>query len=370
MRIGLNATCLNDRPSGAKQRFLGIYGSLFKLLPDVEFAIFEPSDCNMSSWFSSQSNVECLQTPLSSTSRISKIILGLNYWKKIFDNRYFDIFEEMHLPLVRHIAGKSLLTLHDVRYLNKNNGPFKRMLYANFLRDALDRADHVITVSNSMRKEILRFSPNTYVSVVYNGIDPHEATNVTKRQVTEYLTKYRLPKEYVLAVGHFEARKNYPRLIKAISLLKKRGLDVPLVIVGNDSGELSSLQQQIVDLNVEKQVTLLLGLSDDEVKCAYQSCSLLAFPSRYEGFGIPILEAMAAEKPMVLSDLPIFSEITQGKSIYFDHDNVEAIADAVELGLCSLKVREDMVKFGSSRLNDFNFKRLSQQVAQIYCKLL
>lgn len=366
MRVGLNATCLNDRPSGAKQRFLGIYGSLFKLLPDVEFVIFEPRDCNVAGWFSDCANVSSRHTPLPSIGRTGKFLSGLNYWKPAFAREQFDVFEAMHLPLVRPDQGKNLITIHDIRGVNRENSLTKRVLFTTVLRDALKRTDHVVTVSNAMRAEILDFYPQTPVSVVYNGIDKSAMASVTERQVKEFRSKYGLPKEHVLAVGHFEQRKNYLRLIKAIALLKQRGFDAPLAIVGNDSGEVSSLRMLIANLEIQNQVTLLTGLSDNEVKCAYQSCRLLAFPSRYEGFGIPILEAMAAGKPMVLSDLPIFRELTLGRSIYFDHNNVESIADAIEIGLCSQKAREDMVEFGSHRLKDFEFEQLAKQLAHVY----
>lgn len=368
--MGLNGTCLNDRPSGTKQRFLGIYGSLFKLLPDVEFVIFEPRDCHVTGWFPNDANVSSRQTSLPSAGRAEKFLSGLNYWSRAFAREEFDVFEAMHMPLVRPAQGKTILTIHDIRGMSRENNVAKRALFATVLRDALKRADHVVTVSNTMRSKILGFYPETPVSVVYNGIDKNAFTNVTKCEVTAFCSKYRLPQEYVLAVGHFERRKNYPRLIEAIALLKQRGFDVPLVIVGNDSGQASSLRRLIANLDIQNKVTLLTGLSDDEVRCAYLSCALLAFPSIYEGFGIPILEAMAARKPMVLSDLAIFREITNERSIYFDHNSIESIADAIEVGVCSQKAREDMVNFGSRRLKHFELVKLAEQQAQVYRNLL
>ena len=105
-----------------------------------------------------------------------------------------------------------------------------------------------------------------------------------------------------------------------------------LVIVGNDSGERKAIQERIDSAKLSANVTFLSGLSDLEVRCAYKLCSLFVFPSSYEGFGIPILEAMAAGCPMVLSDIPVFREITQDKGVYFPHDDVEAMAAAIDDG--------------------------------------
>ena len=84
MRVGLNATCLNDRPSGARQRFLGIYGALFRRLPDVEFVIYEPNDCRLTKWFEGLSNVTARVTPVPSMGRLGKFKAGISYWRQAF----------------------------------------------------------------------------------------------------------------------------------------------------------------------------------------------------------------------------------------------------------------------------------------------
>lgn len=370
MRVGLNATCLNDRPSGARQRFIGLYGPLFQLLPDVEFVIFESRDSNVASWFPNHLNVSIRQTPLPSEGRAQRFLSGVNYWKQTLAKEAFNIFESMHMPLVRPVEGRNLLTVHDVRGLRGENSLVKRSLFAAVLRDALKRTDHVITVSDAMRSELLDFHPEMVASVVHNGIDINAMSRVTAHEVEEFRARYELSQEFILAVGHFEQRKNYPRLIEALALLKQRGLDFPLVIVGNDSGQLPSLRRLIVKLGLQKQITLLAGLSDSEVRCAYLGCRLLAFPSSYEGFGIPILEAMAARKPMVLSDLPVFREITQNQGVFFNPNNIESIADAIELGLCSEAVRKELLMYGLHRVRDFEFGRLAEKVANAYQMLL
>lgn len=366
MKVGLNVTCLNDRPSGAKQRFLGIYGPLFNLLPDVEFVIFEPKDCHVSGWFPSQPNLSKRETPIPSLGRAGKLLKGCNYWKRSLASENFDAFEAMHIPLTRPSKGKTLLTVHDIRGVTRENNFAKRKLHSSVLRNALKRADHVVTVSNTIRSEILNFYPNTPVSVIYNGVDSSAMQSVTQNGVNAFRTKYNLPREYILAVGHIEKRKNYAKLIEAIAFLKHRKFDCSLVIIGNDSGELVSLKKLISDMDLNDNIFILADLSNDEVRCAYSNCTLLAFPSSYEGFGIPILEAMVAGKPMVLSDLEIFREITQNQSIYFDESNVESMADAIEFGLCSQQDRDDMVEYGFQRIHDFEFGHLANRLCRLY----
>ena len=107
-------------------------------------------------------------------------------------------------------------------------------------------------------------------------------------------------------------------------------------------------------------------LAESEAKLPLLDRGLLFADAVYEGFGIPILEAMVAGKPMVLSDLEIFREITQNQSVYFDEGNVESIADAIEIGLCSQQVREDMVEYGFHRVHDFEFGHLANRLCELY----
>lgn len=369
MRVGLNFTCLNDRPSGAKQRVLGIYGKLFNHLPEVEFVIFEPSDCQVSGWFAGQANLTARVTPVPSKGRLVKYQAGLGYWRRALAGESLDLYEAMHLPLVRPAAAQTVLTIHDLRGLYAHNNIIQRALYASVLRHALRQANHVVAVSAAIRTEILAFYPHTPVSVVPNGLDTTVFESVTKVDCEAFLIKHKLPRDFVLAVGHFERRKNYPRLIEAIALLRQRGCDYPLVIVGNDSGEGVTLAKQIAGLNLSGRVTLLTGLSDHEVRCAYLMCGLFVFPSSYEGFGIPILEAMAAKRPMALSNLPVFEEITEGESLYFPHDDVEAMADAIETGLSCNETRMNIVDYGAQRVTRFSFNRLAEEMVGVYKQL-
>ena len=369
MRVGLNATCLNERPSGSKQRFQALYGALFERLPEVEFHIFEPFDCRVADWFPYRPNVFGRQTPVPSLSRAGKFIKGYDHWRSVFGAEKFDFFEAMHLPLFRPQHGKTILTVHDIRGVGKENSLIHRSVFSTVLRDALNRADHVVTVSNAMRSEILEFFPNVAVSVIYNCFNSSLIAGVSDRNLTGFTAKYHLPREYILAVGHLEKRKNYLRLIEAVARLKCGGLNFSLVIVGKDSGDAVSVRALIRKLDLQDQVILLSELSDYEVWCAYRCCSLFVFPSLYEGFGIPVLEAMAAGKPMALSNSPIFREISGGQGLYFDPECVESISNAIEIGMTDSKLRQFMIDYGYGRVMDFDCEKAAGELVRVYQSL-
>ncbi len=154
-----------------------------------------------------------------------------------------------------------------------------------------------------------------------------------------------------------------------MAMLRVRGCSCNLVIVGNDSGERQAIEERIESAKLTSTVKFLSGLSDFEVRCIYKLCSLFIFASSYEGFGIPILEAMAAERPMVLSDIPVFREITQDKGFYFPHCDAEAMAVAIETVLSSSSESARLVGHGKKRVKDFSFQSVSGQMASLYKEL-
>lgn len=365
MKVGLNATCLSDRPSGAKQRFIGIYGSLIKQMPDVEFVIYNPINCDVSRLFRELPNITARITPVRSEGRVGKLLHGWLFWPRILRDERLDVFERFNLPVVKAPSGKSILTVHDIRGVTLGYS-CRRAIFKQYVGRSLRAADRVITVSCAMKEEILNLFPDVPVSVIYNGIDTLQFTQVTERDIEDFQSRYSLFKGYALAVGHFEVRKNYLRLIDALALLRDRRVDCPMLIIGNDNGQKRIIEKAIASANLAGRIKLLSGLSDLEVCCAYKLSELFVFPSMYEGFGIPILEAMAANRPMVLSNQQVFREITEDQAIFFPHDDVEAMADAIELGLTSSAERSRIVANYDRRLRDFSFQNLAMQVAAIY----
>lgn len=366
MKIGLNATCLNDRPSGAKQRFVGIYRELVRQMPDDEFVVFEPADCRVGSWFESAPNVSARRTPIPSEGRVGRFLAGLGYWRSALSKESLDIFEGFNMPLVADPNASNLMTLHDVRSLVPGRGRMERIMFKHVLTSATARADRIIVVSETVRAELLAVLPCAQTSVVYNGLDLAQFRAPPRTTVERACLSWGLPEQFLLAVGHFEPRKNYLRLIDALALLRDRGSAHALVIIGNDSGGKAVVEERARYLGLSKSVTLLSGLSDLDVRCAFHACSAFVFPSTYEGFGIPILEAMAADKPMVLSDIPVFREITQSQGLYFAPYNVEAIADAIEKVCTSTDVQNDLVQYGRKRIHHFTFANLAGQVRDVY----
>lgn len=365
MKIGLNATCFNNRPSGAKQRFIGLYSQLFKIMHDDEFIIFQPSDCCLKKWFN-QSNVRFLSTPIPSEGRILKYLQGSIFWKSLLKTEKLDMFECFNLPSILNPSGSTIQTIHDVRSLHINS-IFIEKIISHYVHDkTVKRTDKIITVSETMKFEILNFFPNANVEILYNGIDLSEFTLHDPSHQIKTRNKYKLPTNFLLSVGHFEHRKNYSNLIYALRTLKDDGYDYFLIIVGNDNGEKSRINDQIIDLDLQKNVMLLSNLTNEEVKSIYGLSSAFIFPSLYEGFGIPILETMAHNKPLILSNISVFKEITESKGVYFDPNIIQSIANSIKNVVEDTKISNELIEYGRNRVKDFDFRKLAPRLKEIY----
>jgi len=368
MKIAFNATCFNNSPSGARNRFIGIYEQLFMRLPEDEFFVFEPKDCSISDWFPPLPNVRFIQTGQLSESSLQRYLKGWFFWNRALKKINPDIFETFHFPLIKSPTGRTILTVHDIRYVHipHMHSSLRCLFSRKVVRSALEKSDIVVTVSNAIKEELLDIYPKGNIIVIYNGIDARPYNVLSNDDLSKVRKKFALPERFLLSVGRFEKRKNYPRLLKALSLLNKNGHNLYLVIVGNDGDDLDASLEQINILNLSNNVKILKDISAHDINSLYRLCSLLVFPSIYEGFGFPILEAMAAQCPMVVSDLPVFREITENQFLYFDPNDTESIAEVIWKVYDSALEQKRMVDYGLIRVDMFNYNNIAQDLEKVY----
>jgi glycosyltransferase involved in cell wall biosynthesis len=301
---------------------------------------------------------------------MQKYFRGLPYWRIETKKMGFDLFESLNLPSIKSKTGNNILTVHDIRDIKLNLNPIYKKIYYKILSNSIRSSDRIITVSNVMRTEMLEYFPSASISVVYNGVGVEDFRELHQEDVLAVRRRLKLPDEFILAVGHFEARKNYLRLIDALSLMKRAGDGVGLVLIGNDSGELRAVVAHAALLGLSDNLHIFTGLPDADVRAIYGSATLLVFPSIYEGFGIPILEAMASNIPWVLSDIPVFREITEGRGVYFDPHDSHAISAAITFVLSSSIERNRLVEYGKQRVIQFTYEALAKKLEQIYREVI
>ena len=266
---------------------------------------------------------------------------------------------------------KSVVTVHD----------FIHEQYPTLLGDAprisaqkkavIESADAIVAVSNSTRESILRHTKAdaTKITTVQHGVSDVFLTPVpSAEEVEDCLARHNIGRPYWLYIGKRWSYKNFATLLRAFIRIASQ-TDGYLVSVGGEVS-LEPWQFDLVIRNrLEHRVRLLRGTDDLELKILYSGAAGFVFPSLMEGFGIPLLEAMACGTPIIASDIPVFHEVAANAAVYFDPHDGEALADAM-LGILEEDVRQPLIGIGHRRVQRFSWDTAAQQMGKIYQSLL
>ena len=179
------------------------------------------------------------------------------------------------------------------------------------------------------------------ITVVENGINRTTFKKISKQNIKIFKKENLSNFKFVFTVGHFEKRKNYINLVRSIKILRDK--NVQLIIAGNANTKEEikyKLQNLIYENKLNYRIKLFTNLNDDEIKWLYKNCELFIFPSTYEGFGIPILEAMVFEKKITLSNISPFKEVIKyQKNIFFNPNNPKDIANKIKINFKKIVIK-------------------------------
>ena len=226
----------------------------------------------------------------------------------------------------------------------------------------LKRASHIITVSQRTKKDLIEHLriPEAKISVIHNGIDHSVLRPGSARAIEE---------PYILYVGSERPRKNLARLVEAFALLKKEFPGLKLVKVGEPGRSREyrrSLMKKLDTLGVTGDVIFINYASEEELAGYYSSAALLAYPSLYEGFGLPPLEAMACGCPVVASNNSSLPEVVGDAGILIDPYDVSGLARAMREVITNNGLREDMVARGLKQAGKFSWERTARETQKVY----
>jgi len=273
-------------------------------------------------------------------------------------------------PLRLPASGKSIVTVHDLFFLE---APEKadREARVRFLRrteDSLRSADGVITVSQFSAGEIeSRFHlPADKVKVIPHGLNPVFEEAPTAAEAGVIRSRLDLPGEFLLFVGALEPRKNVPALIEALAIVHARRGRLPLVLVGRSGGDEIKVEEAVERRGLQEWVRRPGYLSDMEIRALYGAASALVFPSLGEGFGLPLLEAMACGLPAAVSGVSALPEIGGDAAVYFNPADPEDIARTVMELLDDEPRRADLRLRGPRRAGLFRWRKTAEATLAFY----
>ena len=286
------------------------------------------------------------------------------------------LFHAPHYVLPALVACKSVVTIHDCihlmfpQYLPNRLAP----VYARTsIALAARRANRVLTVSESSKRDILRFVdvPADKIDVIHNAYDARFGVEPREEDVVRVRERYQLHDEFVLYAGNVKPHKNLGRLIEAFHLVRNRGLDhLKLVLIGDDISKYAALRRAVHQHQLHKYVRFLGYLPEDTLAVMYRLAGVFVFPSLYEGFGLPPLEAMASGTPVVTSNVSSLPEVVGDAAVLVDPYKAESIADGILSVLRSTHLRGELSKRGLERVKAFSWARSVQRVREVYGEVL
>jgi glycosyltransferase involved in cell wall biosynthesis len=286
------------------------------------------------------------------------------------------LFHAPHYVLPPLVPCRSVVTIHDCIHLmfpqylpNRLAFTYARASIAMAAR----RAARVLTVSESSKRDILRFvnvEPGK-IDVIYNAYDERFGVEPRDEDVARVRERFQLHDPFVLYAGNVKPHKNLERLIDAFHLVKKRGLDnLKLVLIGDDISKYAALRRAVHRHQLHQYVRFLGFVPEDTLAVMYRLASVFVFPSLYEGFGLPPLEAMASGTPVVTSNLSSLPEVAGDAALLVDPYDPDAIADGIYRVLTDDALRRAMHVKGIARARQFSWEQSVRRVHDIYQQVL
>jgi glycosyltransferase involved in cell wall biosynthesis len=375
MRIGFDAKRAFNNYTGLGNYSRYIIESLLEYAPEHQYFAYTPKV--KGNWHNSLADFPSklqVQLPVSYASLPSAL------WRSWFiasdlQKDTIDIFHGLsnEIPYGLKKAGvKSVVSIHDLIFLRypEQYPVIDRLVYQRKFKYACKNADAIVAVSEQTKRDIIDFYqiPSERIEVIYQGCQPTFCQRIADTTIiNQVLQKYTITKSYILCVASFTERKNQLRLIKAFQQLPAQ--EHNLVLVGGKSPYLEELKQYVQQAGIQNRVQFLTGVPAADLPALYQACSLFVYPSLFEGFGIPIIEALHSGVPVVAATGSCLEEAGGEGALYANPLDVNDLAEKMHHVLTSETLQNRLVNKGAEHVKQFAAKPIAGQLVKLYEKL-
>lgn len=270
---------------------------------------------------------------------------------------------------------RALLTVHDLSFLRAPEAaspPLKAYLDAVVPR-SVARADHILADSKATKRDLIDLyeTPADKITVLYSGVDQRFERVNDRRALAATRAKYRLADiRYILSVGTVQPRKNYSRVIRALAQARASGLDLHYAIAGGEGWLEAEMRHTIASAGMGDFVHLLGFVDDEDLPALYSEAQAVLTPSLYEGFGLPVLEAMACGVAVITSNVSSLPEVAGDAAILVDPTDTVALRDAIIAVETDTALREQLVRMGYRQAQKFTWRRSATELLSVYRSLL
>jgi glycosyltransferase involved in cell wall biosynthesis len=367
VRIGIDARKLHDFGIGTYIR--NLLQELARMDHETEFVILSRPDDSVAVTTLGE-NFRVVKETAGNYSLAEQVKIPLDLRRE-----RVDLFHAPHYVLPPLVRCPSVVTIHDCIHLMFPQYLPNRwsLAYARTsITLAAKRSTRVLTVSESSKRDILRYVdiPPGKIDVIYNAYDERFRDVPNEDAVARVRERFQLQDQFVLYAGNVKPHKNLERLIEAFHLVRSRGLDqLKLVLIGDEISKYTALRRAVHRHQLHKYVRFLGFLPLDTLAVLYRLAGVFVFPSLYEGFGLPPLEAMASGTPVVTSNVSSLPEVAGNAAVLVDPYNASAIADGIYRVLTDESLRMDLRRRGIERATQFSWESSVRRVREIYAQI-
>ena len=343
--ILINAMMIEKKPTGLGVYSINILNNLLPMLTKFDITVIVNS---IPESFSIYDNINLIVLEQTNFIKRNKLI------KKIISKSKFDIYYSLTQHFFKTKSSMNILTIHDLIPLIYPKGRIHQYIYYKlFLPIYLRKTNKVITVSNSTKRDIIKYYNYHNVNVVYCGSNYVVHKNNSKSGKKNYIM-----------VGIHYPYKNLHFVIKAFAKIANR-IEDDLIIIGNNKCRYGRYLETLINtLDMSNRIKLV-GFVSEEVKMNfYQTSKALIFPSKYEGFGLPIIEAMSFGLPVICSNSSSLPEVGGIAALYFENDNEDSFFDVLSI-LENTNVQNNMIEKGYENVERFNWKKSATEIYNI-----
>ena len=267
---------------------------------------------------------------------------------------------------------KMVVTMHDmIAFLFPEIWPgISGFRIRNYIKYSSQRADIIITISVWAKKDIVRILnvPKDKVKVIYCGINKKLFKPIPDLSLQRLAKrKYGIRKKFILTVGPLGARKNHDRLIDAYSILPKHiREDYQLIVTGEKKGTYNNLLEKASKTCLADDIIFTGFIPEKEMPVVINAASLFVFPSLYEGFGIPLLEAMACGIPLIASKASVIPEVVGSAALLFDPCNINEMASVIDRAITDKDLRQKLVQRGFERIKKYSWENTAKEILGVF----
>ncbi len=375
MKIGFDAKRFFNNFTGLGNYSRFIVNALAGSYPDHDYLLYTPklrSHPEVNAIL--QNKAIQVRQPTAFTSALKLESVWRSYrLGKVASDDGVQIFHGLsnELPLTKPAGLKTVLTVHDLIFKRYPAfyKPIDIKIYNWKLKKACESADQIIAISNQTAEDLMEFMKvdPTKIKVVYQGCHPNFKRTYTTDELNDVRVRYNLPQDFVLNVGTIESRKNALLLLQSLEYSKH---NIPVVMVGRATPYLVKLQDYIAANGLAKRVSFIHNAAFADLPLIYHLAKVFVYPSLFEGFGIPIVEAIACNVPVISSQGSCFAEAGGPDCMYVDPKNPEQLAHALDTVLADEATRGRMISESKNYIKRFEPQVIASDVMNVYKSLL